>query len=263
MKAATYRWAVLFVGLADLLHGPSSGAATSRPKSAAAAKPVAGPSTSASPAPVALALSRISDRSVSVRFDRAQWPAGTTVRARNLLDQSITSLEAGASEGGPLFVLPAPWDGELMITRPAAPGSVVMPQFVAVVVTPVVAPPEGDRPRLIYGPRGLSIVRFSKEGAPPEGTQVFITSPPISAVEPPRKLAGDLVEIGLLPRSPLAITALVGLTPWSPPAKGQLVLNVYDPKGQRWTALPSHAARDGTVFATGPVPGAYSLTGPR
>ena len=185
------------------------------------------------------------------------------MHARNLLDQSITPLDVHAAEGGPVVVLPAPWDGELKIAPPGAPGADVMPEFFSVVVMPVIADPAADGLRTIYGPRGLSSVRFATEGAPSAGAHVFLASPPISSVEPPSKLAGDAVEIELLPRSALGITALVGLRPWAPSAKARLVLNVYDPKGGRWNALPSHTARDGTVFATGPVPALYAVTAPR
>jgi len=259
MKTTPSVRAILVLVIA--LQASRIGAAGSQPKSPRTERTV--PATTPSPFPVTLALSNAGDRFISVRFAGARWPAGTTVHARNLLDQRITRLDAADTEDGPMVVIPAPWDGELKISQPAAPGTVVMPEFIAVVVAPLIPPPEGKPPRLIYGPKGWSSVRFTKEGAPPDGSQIFIVSPPVSAVVRPGRLASDAVEIGLLPGSPLAMTAVVGLRPWSPQARDRQVLNVYDAKRRAWTALPSHADRYGTVFATGPIPGLYAVTAGR
>jgi hypothetical protein len=206
---------------------------------------------------VAMALSRIDERSVGVKLDGA-GRGKTVVHLHNLRDQTTTTVSVDTA--GASFALPAPWDGELMVIRPAAPRRPAEPALVAVVVEPIVAPPAGEHPRTIFGPSGWSSVRFEKDAVPLAGTQVFITSPAVSKVAPPEKAIGDPVEIGLMPAQ--ATTAIVGLSFPLQPAE-RLVLSVYDPKRRGWTALPSRAARDGMVYATASLPGIFALTVPR
>jgi hypothetical protein len=209
--------------------------------------------------PVSLSFSQISDNALAVTLATTARPGPTTVDIRNLLTQSISSTTVDTSTAGSTgahFVLPTPWNGELKITSPGrdrATESI----FVAIVIEPVL-PDTDDRPaRIIYGPSGRSSVRFEKGNSPPAGTQIFFTSP-VNAISPPVGLDGDLVNIGLIPSPPKAATGVIGLTPWSP-SDSRLSVHVYDPNNRQWSALPSRPGRDGTVFATGPVPGLYAL----
>ena len=229
-------------------------AADTEPKAAAARAIVVAPDVKPR---VPMALSRINDRSVAVRLEGAERPGMTVVRLHNLRDQTTTSVNVDTAASDPSFALPAPWDGELMVMRPAAPGKPVEPALVAMVVEPIVAPPAGEHPPIIYGPSGWSRVRFEKDAVPLEGTQVFIASPAVSKIAPPAKAIGDAVEIGLIPAQ--ATTAVVGLF-WPAPKGERLVLSVYQARRRGWTELPSRPARDGMVYATGPVPGLYALT---
>lgn len=222
------------------------------------AQPLVVPSTPASPVP--LVMSQVSDRSIAVRLAGSARRGVTTVELRNLRDQTITSVDVDTSAPGSAFVLPTPWNGELRITRPADPGVRAASAFVAVVVEPVLTDAGGGPPRIIFGPNGRTSVRFAENNSPPQGTQIVITSPAISTPAPPPRLVGDPVEIGFMPSPPHPTTGVVGLTPWSTPARGRLVVNVFDPTTQRWSALPSHVGRDGTVYASGPLPGVYALT---
>jgi hypothetical protein len=221
------------------------------------AQPMVVPATPPSPFP--LAMSRVSDRSIAVRLAGIARPGVTRVELRNLRDQTITSVDVDTSAARPTFALPAPWNGELRITRPAAPGVPAAVAFVGVVVEPVLPDVAGGPPRIIFGPNGRTSVRFAERGNPPERAQVVITSPAMSAPAPPAGSVGDPVEIAFMPSLPRPTTGVVGLTPWSPPARA-LVVNVFDPATRRWSALHSHVGHDGTVFATGPLPGVYALT---
>lgn len=212
------------------------------------------------PSPIPLAMSRVSDRSIAVSLAGGAQPGVTKVELRNLGDQTLTSVDVDTMAPGSTFVLPSPWNGELRIMRPGAGGIPATSAFVAVVVEPVLPDAGGGPHRILYGPNGRSSVRFSANGTPPHGTQVFITSPAISMQPSPARLVGDPVEIGFMPSLPRQTTGVVGLTPWTPPRRGRLVVSVFDPPTRRWSVLPSRAGRDGTVYATGPLPGVYALT---
>jgi hypothetical protein len=211
------------------------------------------------PSPVSVSFSHIDDHSIAARLSTTR-PGVTMVDLRSALDQTTTSATVNTSVESAGFVLPTPWDGELKITRSEGGKTASDSAFVGIVVKLVPAAAAGIPPQIIYGPQGRVSVRLAESGNLQPRTNIVIASPATSIPPLPPGLVGDPVEIGFIPPPPSTIPDVVGLAPWLPPPNAQLVVSRFDPTSKVWSRLRSHTARDGTVFASGPLPGVYALT---
>ena len=213
--------------------------------------------------PLALTLSQTADDALTARLAPAAAPGVTAVELRDFSRQThgAAALDAASpTDAGRTFALPVPWNGELRLTGPPAPGERASSRFVGVVIQPVLPRAADNRPRIIQGPSGRTILILTEAGAPVVGTQVIISSPALSAPAAPAGTLGDTVEIGLLPAPAGRPTAVIGVVPWSPPVKARLTLNVFDPATKAWAAVPTHVAHDGTVFGRAALPGIFAVT---